>query len=85
MSKIKFKCKGFLKDGSPCDKLVTARMHSGISRISGNNIQVVVEVTKLKIEELKEGGVPNLPSDWEFTLICSREHEDDYSYNEREQ
>ena len=93
MAKFKFKCKGKLENGDPCDKYVSTKMHKGIStaveiqrlnkkihNLELNNIDVTEEQKKLTL--LKS--VPEVPTHWEFTLTCSREHEEDYNYDERE-
>lgn len=79
MSKITFNCKGKLSDGSPCDKKVSTKMHTGVSEISKGIKEVVADNAGIIIKTDSKS-VPDLPSDWEFTLICSRGHEEDYSY-----
>jgi len=93
MTKFKFKCKGVLDNGGSCDKYVYTKMHKGLSSIveiqrlsdkinqlKVNNIDTTSEQEKLT--ELMS--IPEVPTDWGFTLICSRGHEEDYTYGERE-
>lgn len=83
MAKIKFKCKGFLPNGDPCDQYVTAKAHKGIGayRVAIKKSDGAATADVLK--QLDEG-VPEVPPDWEFTLRCRRGHEFDYTYDERE-
>ncbi len=79
MSKITFKCKGKLADGSPCDKHVSAKMHKGLlDGVRG------IKGPETDTKEKNREGFPDIPSDWEFTLTCSRGHEEDYGYGDRE-
>lgn len=92
MAKFKFKCKGKLDNGDPCDKYVTTKMHKGLStvvQIQRLNKEIdIMRTEELDVTELVKKrnilkSVPEVPKDWEFTLICVRDHEDDYSYDER--
>ncbi len=93
MSKIRFKCKGKLLNGDPCDMYVSTKMHKGISTfIRIQELTKEIKSFELKsidfgqqkseLTQLKE--IPHIPKDWEFTLRCSNNHEYDYSYDECE-
>lgn len=83
MGKITFKCKGMLSDDKPCDKRVSTKMHTGVAEIF-EGIQDLVSNVDGNTLKRDSKGVAKIPADWEFTLICSRGHEDDYSYEDRE-
>lgn len=94
MPKFKFKCKGELENGKPCDKYVSTKMHKGISKFAEIR-EATIKVKELEsqdsdsVQTAKEAlkvlkGIPEVPVDWEFTLKCLHGHENDYTYGERE-
>lgn len=92
MAKFKFQCKGKLDNGKPCDKYVSTKMHKGLSTvIEIQRLNKEIQDLKLKDSDTTEiikkrdllKSVPEVPKDWEFTLICARNHEEDYTYDER--
>ncbi|WP_425236068.1 hypothetical protein [Ulvibacterium sp.] len=94
MSRIKFKCKGNIEPDVPCDKYVSTKRHKGLSiAIEIQELQRKVKTLEGRSSEAEElrnqievlDSVPDVPTDWEFTLTCSRGHEEDYTYDEREQ
>ena len=94
MAKLRFDCKGKLENGDPCDKDVSTKMHKGIS--TAIEIQRLIkkihsleleqkDVTEVQKKLTVLNSVPEVPKDWQFTLTCSRGHEEDYTYDDKKE
>ncbi|MEL6811541.1 MAG: hypothetical protein AAFP76_09420 [Bacteroidota bacterium] len=84
MAKIKFKCKEELANGKKCGKPLSTKLYPALPGSTSAKGAGTPRTISDQVFNANEG-VPDIPADWEFNLICSDDHENDYSYDEREQ